>query len=57
MATFKKVFTLRLEDEVFDEIGRIATSQHRSMNNYIEYIIIKHLQERKADEQAKKNDK
>lgn len=45
MATNKKVFTLRLSDEVFDKIGVLATSEHRSMTNYIEYVLLKHLEE------------
>ena len=45
MATSKKVFTLRLSDEVFDKIGILATSQHRSLTNYIEYVLIQHLEE------------
>lgn len=38
MATNKRVFTLRLEDEVFERIGVLATAEHRSMTNYIEFI-------------------
>lgn len=45
MATNKKVFTLRLEEEVFDKIGALATAQHRSLTNYIEYVLLKHLNE------------
>lgn len=45
MATNKRVFTLRLSDEVFDKIGALATAEHRSMTNYIEFILIKHLDE------------
>ena len=45
MATNKRVFTLRLTDEVFDKIGALATAEHRSMTNYIEYVLLKHLQE------------
>ena len=45
MATNKRVFTLRLSDEVFEKIGTLATSEHRSMTNYIEYILIKHLED------------
>ena len=37
MATNKRVFTLRLSDEVFDKIGVLATKEHRSITNYIEY--------------------
>lgn len=45
MATNKRVFTLRLSDEVFDKIGALATIQHRSMTNYIEFVLLKHLEE------------
>jgi hypothetical protein len=45
MATNKRVFTLRLEDEVFDKIGALATAEHRSMTNYIEYVLLKHIAE------------
>ena len=45
MATNKRVFTLRLSDEVFDKIGILATSEHRSLTTYIEYILIKHLED------------
>ena len=45
MATNKKVFTLRLEDEIFDKIGALATAEHRSLTNYIEYALLKHINE------------
>ena len=45
MATNKRVFTLRLEDEVFDKIGALATKEHRSMTNYIEFVLLKHLED------------
>lgn len=45
MATNKRVFTLRLKDEVFDKIGVLATNEHRSMTNYIEYVLLKHIEE------------
>lgn len=45
MATDKRVFTLRLSDEVFNKIGILATREHRSMTNYIEYVLLKHLDE------------
>lgn len=41
----KRVFTLRLSDEVFDKIGVLATKEHRSITNYIEYVLLKHLEE------------
>lgn len=45
MATNKRVFTLRLPDEVFDKIGILSTKDHRSMTNYIECVLVKHLEE------------
>jgi hypothetical protein len=45
MATNKRVFTLRLSDEVFEKIGVLATREHRSMTNYIEFVLLKHLEE------------
>lgn len=45
MATNKRVFTLRLSDDVFDKIGALATREHRSMTNYIEYVLLKHIEE------------
>lgn len=45
MTTNKRVFTLRLSDEVFDKIGILATNEHRSMTNYIEYVLIQHLEQ------------
>ena len=45
MATNKRVFTLRLEDDVFDKIGILATSEHRSITNYIEYVLLNHITE------------
>ncbi len=44
MATNKRVFTLRLTDEVFEKIGFLATKEHRSMTNYIEYVLLQHLE-------------
>ena len=43
--TNKRVFTLRLFDEVFDKIGILDTNEHRSMINYIEYVLLKHIEE------------
>ena len=45
MATNKRVFTLRLSDEVFDKIGVLATADHRSMTNYIEHVLLLHIQQ------------
>ena len=58
MATNKRVFTLRLSDEVFDKIGALATKEHRSMTKYIEYVLLKHLTEVEQEEKsAGKNNK
>lgn len=43
MASNKRVFTLRLSDEVFDKIGTLATREHRSLTNYIEFVLLKHI--------------
>ena len=45
MATNKRVFTLRLDDDIFERIGALATAEHRSMTNYIEFVLLKHLEE------------
>lgn len=45
MATNKRVFTLRLSDEVFEKIGKLATNEHRSVTNYIEFVLLKHLED------------
>lgn len=45
MATNKRVFTLRLSDDIFDKIGVLATREHRSVTNYIEYVLMKHLED------------
>ena len=49
MSTNKRVFTLRLQDGVFEKIGILATKEHRSMTNYIEYVLLKHLEEVERD--------
>jgi hypothetical protein len=43
MATLKRVFTLRLDDEIFDKIEQLAKDEHRSMTNLIEFILLKYL--------------
>ena len=50
MATNKRVFTLRLTDDVFNKIGELATAEHRSMTNYIEYVLLKHIREVEQEE-------
>ena len=48
MATGKRVFTLRLDDAVFEKIGQYASQTHRSMTNYIEFVLLQHIQEQEA---------
>ena len=49
MATNKRVFTLRLDDDVFDKIGLLATKEHRSMTNYIEFVLLEHINKCEAE--------
>ncbi len=56
MATNKRVFTLRLSDEVFDKIGILATRNHRSMTNYIEFVLIQHLEQVESERGAIQTD-
>ena len=56
MATNKRVFTLRLSDEVFDKIGALATNNHRSMTNYIEILLIRHLEQIEKEQGKIKSD-
>ena len=57
MATNKRVFTLRLNDEVFEKIGALATAEHRSMTNYIEYVLLKHIRETESSRPEKAHQK
>lgn len=54
MSTMKRVFTLRLEDEIFDRIEKLAKEEHRSMTNLIEFIILKYLDEVEHTASSKK---
>ena len=56
MATNKRAFTLRLPDELLDKIGVLAEKEHRSMNNYIECILQKHLDEIETEQGEIKTD-
>ena len=53
MATSRRVFPLRLSDEVFDKIGILASKERRSMTNYIELVLLRHLAE--VEQQAQEN--
>ncbi|MFQ9871722.1 MAG: hypothetical protein ACLRVT_01415 [Oscillospiraceae bacterium] len=43
MATNKRVFTLRMEDDIFGKIEILAQAEHRSMTNYIEFVLLEHI--------------
>ena len=56
MATSKRVFTLRLPEDVLDKIGKLATKEHRSVTNYIEFVLLQHLEgNASSSEQQKTN--
>lgn len=44
MTTTKHAFTLRLSDEVFVKTRNLAKAEHRSVTNYIEHILLGHIQ-------------
>jgi hypothetical protein len=45
VATLKRGFTLRMVDEVFDKIEVLARNEHRSMTNYIEFVLLRHIED------------
>ena len=56
MATNKRVFTLRLSEDVLDKIGKLATKEHRSVTNYIEFVLLQYLETNaSSSEQQKTN--
>lgn len=50
MATNKRVFTLRLNNDVFEKIGALAAQEHRSITNYIELVLLEHIAEQEKPE-------
>ena len=54
MATNKRVFTLRLSEDVLDKIGKLATKEHRFITNYIEFVLLQHLEEDALDSEQQK---
>lgn len=55
MATDKRVYTLRLQEENFERIKAIAEKEHRSIAMQIEYLIQKYVEdyERQQEEEKK----
>lgn len=56
MATNKRVFTLRLSEEVFNKISILADNEHRTMTNYIEFVLLKHLKKIEKEQGEIKTD-
>ena len=54
MATNKRVFTSRLPEDVLDKIGKLATKEHRSVTNYIEFVLLQHLEGNALDSEQQK---
>ena len=54
MATNKRVFTLRLSEDVLEKIGKLAAKEHRSVTNYIEFVLLQHLEEDALDSEQQK---
>ncbi len=50
MATNRYPFTLRLPEDLFDKIGKLASAERRSMNNLIELIIADYFRRQEADQ-------
>ena len=49
MATNKRVFTLRLKDDVFNKLEALAKEEHRSTTNLIEVVLLKYLNEYESE--------
>ena len=45
MPSFKRTFTLRLEDENYEKMKHISSKNKRSMANQIEFLIEQHILE------------
>ncbi|HBQ64753.1 MAG TPA: hypothetical protein DD727_07510 [Clostridiales bacterium] len=48
MATNKRVFTLRLDESIFDQMETLAREEHRSLTNLVEFAILRYLCEKRA---------
>ena len=56
MAINKRVFTLRLSEDVLEKIGKLAAKEHRSVTNYIEFVLLQYLETNaSSSEQQKTN--
>lgn len=56
METNKRGFTLRLSEEVFNKINILADNEHRTMTNYIEFVLLKNLKKIEKEQGEIKTD-
>lgn len=56
MATYKRVFTLRLKDENFTKIKYIADKNKRSIAMQIEFLIEQHVEQYEKEKGIIKTD-
>ena len=52
MATNKSPFTLRLDDDIREKIGYLANRDNRSVTNYIQNVLKRHIREIENQEGA-----
>jgi len=43
MGIEKKIFSLRLDDEVLERLKQLAEKENRTLSNYVETILKKHI--------------
>ena len=51
----KVAFSLRVEKSVLEKIGRYATQDQRSMNNYIVRVLVGHIRNRERKEEKERH--
>lgn len=49
MATDKRQFTLRLQDETYEKVRYLAYADHRSVAMEIEHILLRYITEYEAE--------
>lgn len=49
----KEATSLKLEKEVMEEVREQAKKENRSINNFIETVLIKHFEEKKKENPGK----
>lgn len=41
----KKQFNFRFEEKLMDQVQKLAEKDHRTLTNYIELVLMKHVEE------------